>query len=290
MARGNISVGLFCCDGLFQRDLMHCLADAFQLKAIVIQSSEAAKGGLGQRLWRYRNPLTLTRYLVTRARRPAFEAAARPVIERLLYRNGRPPEIPPGVPVVTVANINDPRTAEVLDASRPDVVAVNGTQLIRSPLLDRASSLRLGMINLHTGLSPYSRGGNCNLFMLLEGKPEFVGITIHHLDAGIDRGDIILTARPDMDESDTLETIDAKTFALGNRAMVTAIRQLDEGKAERVPQWTAGKLFLKRTGYVYDPYLHVRVNAVLRRGLIRDYLAHKPERDGGIRLVGSLDA
>src|SRR6185369_2573584 len=124
------------------------------------------------------------------------------------------------------------------------VVAVNGTRLIRQPLLRQAASLRLGLINLHTGLSPYSRGGNCNLFMLLEDHPELVGITIHYIDEGIDSGDIIITARPDMDHDDTIETIDVKTFELGNRAMVSALQQLHAGCAERVKQWTPGKEFL----------------------------------------------
>ena len=54
------------------------------------------------------------------------------------------------------------------------------------------------------------------------------------------------------------EIIDGKTFRLGNECMVAAVRQLHDGKAERVPQWTEGKLFLRRTGYVYDPFLHVK--------------------------------
>jgi methionyl-tRNA formyltransferase len=46
-------------------------------------------------------------------------------------------------------------------------------------------------------------------------------------------------------------------------------------------------LFLRRTGYVYDPFLHVKVNRMLSNGLIRYYLAKKSEMDAGVRLIGT---
>lgn len=284
----DIKVVFFCCDGLYQRDLMHRLHDAFNLQAVVLQERPATKFSLARRIWNYRDPQRLFRYVLARANRRKYMQRAQPIIETLFYRNGCPPLIPDGASIVRVDNINAPATLETLDRCCPDVVAVNGTRLIRQPLLDRISNLPLGMINLHTGLSPYSRGGNCNLFMLLERHPELVGITIHHIAAGIDNGDIIITSRPDTKPDDNYEIIDAKTFRLGNDCLITAIRQLFEGRAERVPQWTEGKLFLRRTGYVYEPYLHVKANRLLEGGLVCDYLRHKAEMDASVRLVGSL--
>ena len=68
--------------------------------------------------------------------------------------------------------------------------------------------------------------------------------------------------------------------------MLVAIQQLQEGRAERVKQWEQGKLFLKRTGYVYSPYERVLVNRVLKKGLIKNYLANKKSFDAAVRLVG----
>jgi hypothetical protein len=158
---------------------------------------------------------------------------------------------------------------------------------IREALRKCAATLPLGMINLHTGLSPYARGGNCNLFMLLERHPELVGITVHHIDGGIDRGDIIITDRPDMSEEDSYEMIEVKTFRLGNDRLMDAVRRLATGEADRIPQWTEGKLFLRRTGYLYEPYLHVQVNRILSYGLIANYHEWRDEFDAGIRLVGA---
>jgi methionyl-tRNA formyltransferase len=286
MNRMDIKVILFCCDGLYQRDLMWRLYDAFRLQAIVLQVDQSARTGLWQRLSRYANPKALARYLAARLKRKSYDLKAKPVLESLFFKNGHIPALPQDVPTIVVDNINSAQTEEALDQFRPDIVCVNGTRLIRQPLLSRISELPLGMINLHTGLSPYSRGGNCNLFMLIERHPELVGITIHHIDRGIDHGDIIITSRPDMSPDDNFEIIDGKAFRLGNECMVAAVRQLHDGKAQRVPQWTEGKLFLRRTGYVYDPFLHVKVNRILSNGLIKDYLARKSEMDAGVRLVG----
>src|SRR5262249_48499761 len=196
----------------------------------------------------YTNPKMLAQYLVARYKRKFYDLTAKPVLESLFFKNGHFPNFPPRIPIIVVDNINSAGAEDTLDQFQPDIVCVNGTRLIRPPLLNRSSQLPLGMINLHTGLSPYSRGGNCNLFMLIERHPELGGITIHHIDRGIDHGDIIITSRPDMSSDDNFEIIDGKAFRLGNECMVAAVRQLDGGKAERVKQWTEGKLFLRRTG------------------------------------------
>jgi methionyl-tRNA formyltransferase len=283
----EIRIVLLCCDGLYQRDLMRQISRAFSLQAIVLQADRSQRVSIGERLWRYRNPVQLARYATARLLRPGYDKRARPTLEALFYENGRPPNLPQDVPIIRVANVNDPATAAALERHRPDIVCVNGTQLIRCPLRQRAAALPLAMINLHTGLSPYSRGGNCNLFMLLERHPELVGITVHHIDGGIDRGDIIITDRPDMSPEDSYEMIEAKTFRLGNDRMIDAVRRLATGEADRVPQWTEGKLFLRRTGYLYEPYLHVQLNRMLSRGLIANYLERRDEFDAGIRLVGA---
>ena len=280
-----IDVVLFCCDGIFQRDLMWRLHENFRLRAIALQVD--TKDSPVKRFSRYINPIAL-RYLIARTKRRGYNQRANAMMRALFYRDGSPPSIPTDVPVTIVENINDPATEAILQRLRPDVVCVNGTRLIREPLLNWTSTLPLGMINLHTGLSPYSRGGNCNLFMLIERCPHLVGITVHHISKGIDSGDIIITARPELSPDDNFEMIDLKTFRLGNDCMVTAVRQLQEGRAERVKQWTEGKLFLRRTGYVYEPYHHVTVNRVLSSGLIADYLRRKQEIDPEVRLIGSL--
>ena len=281
----RLRVVILCCDGLYQRHLMQRAAEEFALAGVVIQSSPARQDNLWRRMQRYRNPRVLLRHLLSRALLWRYERRARPLVERLFYRDGEPPALPQGVPCHVTPEINSRETADFIRERAPDIVLVNGTNLLREPILSLLPEIRIGIINLHTGLSPYSRGGNCNLYMLLEGHPELVGVTVHHIDRGIDSGDIILTTRVPMEHGDTLEMIDARSFHLGIEMLVRAAHQLQSGRAARVPQWEQGKLFLRRTGYVYEPYHRLLVNRALGRGLVRDYLAQRQSRDAGIRLV-----
>lgn len=274
---------VLCCDGLFQRYLIARVAEEMILVGLVFQrESEQCRRPVS----RYRKllrPVSLIRHLLGRwvmyKERLSCSDMYEPIKSRIR-------QVPIECPELIVANVNDARTDGFLAEVRPDVVLVNGTKLIRAPLLDQARHLPLGMINLHTGLSPYSRGGNCNLHMLREGKPELVGVTVHHIDSGIDSGDLILTARPKLETSDTFERIEAKVFLLGIERVLKAVQLLYSGTAPRVSQWTQGKLFLKRTGYDYSPWYRFEVRRKLRFGLIHNYLAERTSRDHDVRLIG----
>ena len=274
------------CDGLYQQHFVHSLSAAFNVVGVVIYRPVTPKGNLGQRIRRLLGWGAALRFLRSRAALRAEQATAGPLVESLFRRNGINFAYPAGAAQLVVNNINDATVAKFLQQHKPDVVCINGTNLLRDELLAIAATIPYGFVNLHTGLSPYARGGNCDLFMLLEGRPEFVGVTIHHIDAGIDSGDIILTARPDLAPDDNYAMIEAKSFHLGNRMMVVAVAQLFEGRAARVKQWQHGKEFLRRTGYVYDPFVRLQVNTILEKGLVAQYLANKADRDKGIRLVG----
>jgi methionyl-tRNA formyltransferase len=272
-------------EALPQQYLIARLAAEFDLAGIVIYAPRQSRGPLRQRLRRVLDPRKTFHYLHTRRRMARYDKQAEPLVERLFH----PRELPPNVPLLRVENINDAEAVRFVETLRPDLLCVNGTNLLREPMLALLPQLPYGIINLHTGLSPYSRGGNCNLFMLLEGHPELVGVTVHHIDRGIDSGDIIITARAPLDRDDAYETIEAKNFRLGIDLMVVALRQLAEGRAARVPQWEKGKLFLRRTGYVYEPSLRLQANRAIEQGLIRRYLDNREASDRGVRLIGELE-
>jgi folate-dependent phosphoribosylglycinamide formyltransferase PurN len=282
----NCRVMVMCCEGMYQRYLCERIAREYQLVGIVKHNDPNSKGSIFVRLKRYIYPKTLLNHVLARLFMLRYQKVAEPFIRRLFYANGSSTTFPKDVPSITVADINSEKVVDFVRKYAPEVVCVNGTNLLRNPMLDLIPSIPFGIINLHTGLSPYSRGGNCNLYMLLEGHPELVGLTIHHIDSGIDSGDIIISARPEMGPDDNYEIIDAKTFRLGIDLMIIALHQLLEGRALRIKQWEEGKLFLRRTGYVYNPFHRVSVNRVLKKGLIRNYLKNRAVVDQGIRLVG----
>jgi len=114
-------------------------------------------------------------------------------------------ELPPRLDrpelVREVPHINHPDVLALARQLRPDLIAVFGTSLIRGELLKEG---RLGIANLHGGLSPEYRGADCTFWALYNREPQKVGCTLHWIDAGIDTGGLIAhvapQVRPDDDE------------------------------------------------------------------------------------------
>lgn len=61
------------------------------------------------------------------------------------------------------------------------------------------------IINLHISLLPYNRGSDPNFWSFLENSPK--GVTIHLIDSGIDKGDILVQKQIEIDaKNHTLKT------------------------------------------------------------------------------------
>lgn len=96
-------------------------------------------------------------------------------------------------------HINHPDVVELARKLQPDMLCVFGTSLIRGDLLREG---RLGIANLHGGLSPEYRGADCTFWALYNGEPEKVGCTLHWIDAGIDTGRLIAHVSPKIEADD----------------------------------------------------------------------------------------
>jgi methionyl-tRNA formyltransferase len=97
------------------------------------------------------------------------------------------------------SHINHPDLVQLARELKPDLLAVFGTSLIRGELLKEG---RLGIANLHGGLSPEYRGADCTFWALYNREPEKVGCTLHWIDAGIDTGRLIAHISPEIHPDD----------------------------------------------------------------------------------------
>ena len=175
-------------------------------------------------------------------------------------------EFPPGIPVSMSPDPNNEETQNWIRAFNPEVIAVFGTRMIQDPVLGLA---RLGALNIHTGLSPYYRGGQCTFWCLDEEDIEHVGVTIHHLTQKIDGGDIISTAQPGIEPSDTVRSIECKLVKAGTEKMIQAIGDLQTGNAPRIKQTQKGKLFLSK---MYTLEKRLTLEEKLKDGLVAKLL------------------
>lgn len=57
-------------------------------------------------------------------------------------------------------------------------------------------------VNLHISFLPFNRGAHPNFWAWFEGSPH--GVTIHHIDEGIDTGDIIIQEKVNLSDDLTL--------------------------------------------------------------------------------------
>jgi len=181
--------------------------------------------------------------------------------------------------VVSAGGCNDPAEVARMAAVRPDVVLVFGTGILREPLL---SAFAGRLINIHLGLSPYYRGAGTNFWPLVNREPEYVGATIHYLDAGIDTGPILAHARPLIEPGDGPHDIGNKTIVAAAQALLRVADAHVAGSAHSVPQWSGGRLY-QRKHFSADA-----VRALYRNfdtAMIDEYLAARASRDAALRLV-----
>jgi folate-dependent phosphoribosylglycinamide formyltransferase PurN len=174
---------------------------------------------------------------------------------------------------------NDPAEVARMVAARPDVVLVFGTGILREPLL---SAFEGRIINIHLGLSPYYRGAGTNFWPLVNREPEYVGATIHYIDAGIDTGPILAHARPVIERNDGPHDIGNKTIVAASHALLRAAEAHVAGAAHGVPQWGGGRLY-QRKDFSADAVRTLYQN--FETAMIDEYLAARLSRDAALRLI-----
>lgn len=281
-----MKIVLLLADTLSNRYLIKKMREHFDIIGIVIQ--EEAHETIGKKLAGLGTPLNIVKHIFLRLLTRRSFREGRALEERYFSLNGKPYPLPEGVPVIRTKNINENTVRDFIMKLAPDLVAVSGTQLLRQPLLSLSGPvIKKGIINMHTGLSPYIRGGNASFWALYAGKPHYIGVTIHYIDKDIDKGDIILSARPDdIEEDDTDFTLDVKVRALGIGLYVKAIQRIEQGANKRVPQWPGGQLFAIKTGHTKTLEMIYALRKKLKKeNILKQYLENKQRYDGEVVIV-----
>lgn len=166
--------------------------------------------------------------------------------------------------------VNSGYSYNVIKNFSPDAMFVFGSSIIKEPLLSLVPPGRF--INLHLGLSPYYRGSGTNFWPFVNEELDYVGSTILHIDAGIDRGDIIAHVRPAFEIGDNVHTIGSKVIKSSVLCLIKIMNQLKKGQElNRVKQWKINNERYYRSGdFNEDVLLTYKKN--MENGLIDKYL------------------
>lgn len=116
---------------------------------------------------------------------------------------------------------------------KPDmIVTCSYGQIIPKVLLDLP---KYGCINVHASLLPKYRGGAPLHRVVINGESK-TGVTIMHMDEGMDTGDMITTREIIIENSDTVGTIHDKLSVLGKELLIDTIPSIINGTATRIKQ------------------------------------------------------
>ena len=125
-------------------------------------------------------------------------------------------------PTHRVESINDPSVIALLQQTRPELVVVLGTSIIKDPVLAAAPCF----VNLHAGITPMYRGSHGQFWAVLNRDFANVGTTLHFVDKGIDTGAIVKQGRFTFDPAtDNLLTLLAKSSVTGAELILDWIHE-----------------------------------------------------------------
>ena len=172
-----------------------------------------------------------------------------------------------------IKGINKPEVIEELKESNPDLILVYGSSLIKNEIIELFPNR---IINLHLGLSPYYRGSGTDFWPIYNEELQYVGATIHYLNAGIDLGDIIKHGVPEIKQDDNQHSIGCKAIITGIEKMISVAQDILLGKKiESVKIWGKGKLYLRKD---FTSQTLIKFKKKLEQGLIKKYLSQNIEK------------
>jgi folate-dependent phosphoribosylglycinamide formyltransferase PurN len=146
----------------------------------------------------------------------------------------------PEVKTLSVENINASSVFDFTKSIGPDLVIVSGTRLIKEKLLSLQP--KIGIINLHTGLSPYIKGGpNCTNWCIATGHFHLIGNTVMWIDKGIDTGNILASECTTFSDEKSLPNIHYTVMEHAHQLVLDSVKFLGTGKHQSIPQSSIGK-------------------------------------------------
>jgi methionyl-tRNA formyltransferase len=165
----------------------------------------------------------------------------------------------PSVEILNVENINSSEAFDFTEKLQADLIIVSGTRLVKDKMLSLKP--KIGILNLHTGLSPYIKGGpNCTNWCIATEQYHLIGNTIMWIDAGIDTGNILTTELTLFEGHEDLNAIHLKVMEHAHDLYLKAIAFVVNKKHQSIAQASIAK---GKTFYTKDWTLKQKIRLML---------------------------
>ena len=137
------------------------------------------------------------------------------------------------IPVYEPKTLKDDAFQKILDEVAPElIVVVAFGKILPSSVLEYPKH---GCINLHVSLLPKYRGAAPMQRAIMNGESE-TGVTVMHMNEGLDTGDIISTEVFPIGPEDNFEDIHDRSAAVGGVLLSRTIKDIEGGVATRTKQ------------------------------------------------------
>jgi methionyl-tRNA formyltransferase len=137
------------------------------------------------------------------------------------------------VRILQPARIKDQQAIEQIRALKPDVIVVMAYGQILPP--DVLGIPEIACLNLHASLLPRWRGA-APIQAAIAAGDQGTGITVMHMDEGLDTGDILLQRTIDIRSEDTGGSLHDRLAQIAPDALLESLQMLAKGSAPRIPQ------------------------------------------------------
>ena len=177
----------------------------------------------------------------------------------------------PNVEILNVENINSEEAYIFSKKFNADLILVSGTRIIKEKMLNLKP--KIGILNLHTGLSPYIKGGpNCTNWSIATNQFHLIGNTIMWIDAGIDTGNILTTEFTDISGEENLLQLHINVMEHAHSMYIKSIKLIEEGIKTSIPQ---AEIAVGKTYYTKDWTLKRKIDLITNFKKIKDLVKSK---------------
>ncbi len=138
-----------------------------------------------------------------------------------------------GLPLQQPETLRNNVAFDALAVLKPDLIVVAAYgQILPSAVLDLPPH---GCLNVHASILPRYRGAAPIQWALLNGDKE-TGVTIMHMDTGLDTGDIVSVARTPIGAHDNAQTLHDRLSEMGAELLIKSVPRYVSGDIATRPQ------------------------------------------------------
>ncbi|MBR3639718.1 MAG: methionyl-tRNA formyltransferase, partial [Clostridia bacterium] len=148
-----------------------------------------------------------------------------------------------GIPVFQPETLRDGAFEGELSSLDPDLIVVAAYGKILPAYI--INYPKYGCVNAHASILPKYRGAAPINRAVMDGETE-TGVTAMYMDEGLDTGDIILTLKTPIEESDTAGTVHDRLAVLAGDAMCRVVDMIRSGSVPRTPQPEDGATYASK--------------------------------------------